>query len=86
MLFNPAQFINMLGGMQSFNQKLNQFQQNFNQQYGQGADPSQMGLRTLRTAWQLLSMLLALRRILQSSMQWALVWMGNIPVDAVAAQ
>ena len=49
MLFNPAQFINMLGGMQSFNQKLNQFQQNFNQQYGQGADPSQMGQQLLNS-------------------------------------
>lgn len=48
-MFNPGQFINMLGGMQGFNQRLNAFGQNLKQQFGQNADPSQIGQQLLNS-------------------------------------
>lgn len=48
-MFNPGQLINMLGGIQNFNQRLTMFNQNFKQQFGQNADPSQIGQQLLNS-------------------------------------
>lgn len=48
-MFNPMQLINMLGGMNSFNQRLTTFSQNFKQQFGPNADPSQIGQQLLNS-------------------------------------
>lgn len=48
-MFNPGQLINMLGGMQNFNQRLTTFNQNLKQQFGQNADPSQIGQQLLNS-------------------------------------
>lgn len=43
MFFDPSQIINMLGGMQGFNQRLTTFSNNFKNQFGQDANPEAIG-------------------------------------------